>query len=194
MTIIEDVNSDNRSLMNRATCVCDGEKNGIPCKYFWSVTQKFRAANADGLRLGEKNRSCTLTPSFLLEFTSEELPTYCNMYEPRKTQGLVQIARRTARAAIGLKPKAGSGYESYDTVFTKFNPVTPEEQRALREEFPDVPGFGGMRPDMMNLHDIINGPQIGIVKPGEEPPTLGLSEETERGIFGNDGGGGIFRK
>lgn len=190
MALIEDPNADARSLMNRAPCVCDGEKTGIPCKNFWSITQKFAAANADTLRSGEKQRACTLMNGWPLEFVSEEKPTFCNRYEPRKAPGLVAIVRR----AIGL-----GGYEKYDRAFDTYNPMTPEEIAKLREEFPDRPVVwgAGKNPLSMTAQDIATGPQIGIVTPGEKPPETGLSEETEKGldgIFGTQDGGGIFAK
>jgi len=195
MTLIEDPNADARSLMYRAPCVCTGAANGIRCKHLWSVAQKFRAQNADAMRLGEKHRSCTLTDSFLFEFTSEEEPTYCDRYEPKKEPGLVAIGKRVSARLLGRKK--GPGYVTYDQGFARFNPMTIKEIQKLREEFPDQPMWGsGKSPLMMTMDDIANGPQIGIVKPGEEAPPSGLSPETEKeldGIFGS-GSGGIFNK
>ena len=110
MSIIDDPNADARSLMNRAPCVCDGERDGIPCRHYWSVIQKFKAANADALRSGEKNRACMLTAGLVLEFTEEEKPTYCNHYTPRPAPGLVAIVKRKVRALAHapLPPFAGS--------------------------------------------------------------------------------------
>lgn len=184
----EDPNADARSLMMRAPCICDGEAKGIPCRHYWSVIQKFRAQNADTLRSGEKQRACTLTSGLVLEFTTEEKPTYCNNYDPRKTNGLVSIVKRTARAAVGLSPKAGWGYAKVDDDFVKYNPMTIEEIEELRKKYPDqdIPGMRGKNPLSMSAHDIATGPQIGILQPGEKMPTLGLSEDTEKEL------GGIF--
>jgi hypothetical protein len=183
MTLIEDPNADARSLMNRAPCICDGESSSVVCKHYWSVIQKFHAQNADGLRSGEKQRACTLTEGLVLEFTSEEKPTVCNRYEARKETGLVAILKRSANALL-MQPK-GAGYVRFDSEFAKFNPMTVEEIAKLREQFPDRPVVWGQgkRPDMMTVADIANGPQIGILKPGEEMPG-GLSEETDKALDG----------
>lgn len=192
MTLINDPNSDARSLMNRKPCICNGEKTGIQCAHFWSVIQKFPAQNAEAVRDGDKRRACTMAPSFLFEFTDVEKPTRCNRYEPRKEPGLVAIGKRALAEAFGLKQ--GPGYVVFDEDFERFNPVTLEEIEKLREEFPDKPVHDpfmrGKNPLGMSVKDIIEGEQIGILKPGEKLPGT-LSEETKAavdGIFGDASG------
>jgi len=198
MTIIEDPNADARSLMYRAPCICNGEKTGVQCKHFWGFFKKFAAANADTVRDGEKQRSCTLVPGWPLEFVDEEKPTRCNRFEPRKEPGLVAITKRAAVRLVG--GKEGPGYVRFDDSFERFNPMTEEDIKKLREEFPDRPVVGrftmGKNPMSMTPDDIINGPQIGIVKPGESAPSSELSEETSRAVDGLFGSGddGIFKK
>ncbi len=197
--IIDDPNAEARSLMNRAPCICNGEQNGIPCTHYWNVIQKFRASNADGLRSGEKQRACTLTDGLVLEFTEDEKPTFCGRYEPRKTRGLVAITKRAVRTLVGLSPHAGHGYEAYNKDFEEFRPMTVAEIARNREAFPDKPvafGVGGKNPAMWTADDIMNGPQIGILKPGEKPPSTTLSDETEAGLDGIFGKSddGIFKK
>ncbi len=197
--IIEDPNADARSLMNRAPCVCDGEASGVVCEHFWAVMQKFRAANSDALRSGERQRACTMTPGLVLEFTAEEKPTVCNRYSPRKAEGLVAIVKRAATALV-MQPK-GPGYVRFNAEFERFNPMTLEEVAKLREEFPDRPvawghqRFGGQSPDTLTADDIMNGPQIGMLKPGEQIPGT-LSKETEQALDGlfESKGDGIFDK
>lgn len=184
-TFIEDPAADARSLMHRAACICDGERTGIPCKHYWSVIQKFRAANADSLRSGEKQRACTLCPSFLLEWTTEEQPTFCGRYEPRKTPGLIALVKRAARSAAFLPPKAGQGYEARNLDFETFRPLTKEEIEQLRKEMPDeqfANQQSGKPPTSWTVDDIVNGPQIGILKPGEQLPSQGLSSDTEKAL------------
>lgn len=217
MALIEDPNSDARSLMNRAPCVCNGEANGIQCRHYWAIVQKFRAANAEAVRSGEKQRACTKVDGFMLEYTSDEKPTFCNSYEPRGEPGLVGILKRGVAQVLGVGPLTGRmpnaqkpvtwGYVTSDADFETFKPMTPEEIRKLREEMPDRlvvwghgmhAGVGGMgkNPSDMTVDDIVNGPQIGILKPGEAMPG-GLSEETSKevdGIFGADSTDGIFKK
>lgn len=184
-TFIEDPGAEARSLMYRAACICDGERTGIPCKHYWAVIQRFRAANADALRSGEKQRSCTMAQSFLLEWTSEEKPSFCNRYEPKPTSGLVSIVKRTSRRLVGLPPKPGAGYEKFNTDFETFRPMTNEEIARLREEIPDPPSAAfatGKPPTAWTMDDIMSGPQIGILKPGEKPPGQELSPETEKAL------------
>ncbi len=188
MTVLSDPNADARSLMNRRPCVCDGAASGIVCKHFWGLDQRFHAANADAVRRGDIRRNCTMVDGFMLEFTEPEKPTFCNRYTPRKTPGLVAITKRVARAAVGLKPKAGAGYEPYDVDFDSFKPMTPEEIEALRTAMPDRPiqWQHGMDPSRMNAFDIANSPPINMLAPGEKPKGLELSAETEAAL------GGIF--
>ncbi len=214
LTIVEDPNADARSLMMRAPCVCNGEANGVQCKYYWAIVQKFRAANADAVRSGEKQRGCHLVDGFMLEYTSEEKPTYCNSYEPRVAGGLVALVQRAAAEAVGLAPQAGRlpvlnktskdyvtwGFVPFDSEYEDFHPMTNEEIAALRKEMPDRPiqWFGNKNPASMTVDDIVNGPQINILKPGEELPTSEtLSKESETaldGIFGGDKPDGLLTK
>ncbi len=168
--------------MNRAPCVCSGEATGIRCAHYWRVSQRIRAANAEFLREGIKQRACTVTPGWPLEFTEDEKPSYCNRYEPAKEPGLVNIMRR----AVGL-----GGYAKYDAQVEEFRPMTPEEVAKLREEFPDDPReqafANGKNPGEMTADDIMNGPQIGILPPGAPVPDGKLDEQAEdaiAGIFG----------
>ncbi len=187
MPIIDDPNADARSLMNRRPCVCDGKASGIVCKHFWALDQRFRAANADAVRRGDIRRSCTMPSSFMLEFTAQEKPTFCDRYEPRETPGFVAIVKRAARKIAFLPPKAGAGFEPYDAEFDSYKGMTVEELAKLREEMPDqrIPsmwGMGGKSPDQFTADDIINGPQIGMLKPGEKIPGSMLSDETENAL------------
>lgn len=189
MPILDDPNADARSLMNRRPCVCDGKANGIVCKHFWGLDQRFRAANAEAVRRGDVRRNCTLTDAFMLEFTEQEKPTFCNRYEPRKTEGLVALVQRAVRAALFLGPKGGAGYVPYDADFDSYKPVTTDDIAKLREEMPDraFPSlFGGMSggksPDTFSFSDIANGPQIGMLKPGEKVPGLELSKAAEAAL------------
>ncbi len=206
--IIDDPNADARSLMMRAKCVCNGEANGVQCKHYWGVNQKFRSINSDSVRRGEQNRSCKHVDGFLLEFVSEEKPTYCNHYEPRGAPGLVALVARAVSLALGLGPKSGiisgwiegseydakqvlstMGFIAYDGNFEGYKPLTNEEISRLREEMPDRPVVGRWKtenPGTLGVDDIVNGPQIGMLKPGEPIPGLELSKETEAAL------GGIF--
>jgi hypothetical protein len=177
MTFIEDPGADARSLMLTAPCICSGEKTGHPCRHYWGVNQKFKAANADTVRDGEKQRACTLMPGWPLEFTSEESPTKCNRYEPRPKPGLLALVKR----AVGL----ASGYEAVYRDFEDYRPMTWDEIQKLREDKPDPvpdPFRAGKDPSQMTVDDIVNGPQIGILKPGESLP--GESQETKDFVDG----------
>lgn len=173
MPFIDDPNAEARSLMMRAPCVCSGEKNGVRCKHYWALMQKFLAANADTIRDGKKRRNCTMVESFMLEFDDKDSPTYCQRYEPMPAPGLVNIVRRAARHVTGTAPKAGelaspttpnalgrllgvdpksaSGFVGYDDRFEAFRPMTLEEIEKNREENPDRPvafdqfRFSGLR-------------------------------------------------
>lgn len=176
--------------MLNAPCICSGEKTGHPCAHYWAVNQKFRAANADTVRDGAKQRACTVMPGWPLEFTSEEAPTKCNRYTPRPKPGLLALVQR----AIGL----ASGYEPVYKDFEEYNPLSWDEIQKLRADNPDRPEDAlarGKDPTQFTADDIINGPQIGILKPGESLP--GESKEVNdlvNGLFGSGDGDGIFKK
>lgn len=176
MSLIHDPGAEKRSLMYNKPCICNGEKTGYVCKHYWSVMQKFAANNADTVRDGEKQRACTLMAGWPLEFVSEEFPTGCNRYERRPAPGLFALVAR----AIGL---AEHGYVKRDAAFEDFNPMTLQEIAELRERIPDPepdPFQRGKRPDQLSVSDIINGPQIGIVKPGESVPGVTLNAEADK--------------
>lgn len=204
MAFIDDPNEDARSLMMRAPCPCTGEVNGVACKNYWAVTQKFRAANASAVKLGSKERACHKVTGFMLEFKSEEKPTHCNDYEPRKLPGLVALVQRAAAMALGVAPRAGRlpnddacvswGYFPYDAEYEEFRPMTIEEIAKLRTEMPDRPVIfqHGKDPASMSVSDIMNGEPVGMLKPGEKVPGSELSPETEDaldGMFKNTEGG-----
>lgn len=179
MSLIHDPGADARSLMLNAPCVCNGEKTGYVCKHYWSVMQKFSANNADTMRDGEKQRACTLMNGWPLEFVSEEFPTRCNRYERRPLPGLFALVAR----AIGL---ADRGWQQFDPGFEEFNPLTLEEIAELRrlkpDPAPDPFQIGGKRPDQLSASDIMNGPQINIVKPGEGIPGVTLSADADKAL------------
>lgn len=179
MTLIHDPGAEARSLMMNAPCICNGEKTGYVCKHYWSVMQKFLANNADTMRDGEKQRACTLMSGWPLEFVSEEFPTRCNRYERRPLPGLLALVAR----AVGL---AEHGWQKYDPAFEAFNPLTLEEIEELRrlkpDPAPDPFQKGGKRPDQLSVDDIVNGPQINIVKPGESIPGVTLSAEADKAL------------
>lgn len=62
--------------------------------------------------------------------------------------------------------------------------MTLEEIAALRAKIPDPPPnpyqIGGKSPDQLSVDDIMNGPQIGIVKPGESIPGVTLAPEADK--------------
>jgi hypothetical protein len=179
MTLIHDPGAEARSLMMNAPCICNGEKTGFVCKHYWSVMQKFAANNADTLRDGEKQRACTLMNGWPLEFVSEEFPTRCNRYERKPLPGLIALVAR----AVGL---ADRGWQKFDPGFEEFHPMTLEEIEDLRklkpDPAPDPFQRGGKRPDQLSADDIINGPQINIVKPGEAVPGTTLSPEADKAL------------
>jgi hypothetical protein len=204
--VVQDENADRRSLMYQAPCVCSGEANGVQCKHYWYAFQQFPSANADAVRDGDKRRNCTVAPSFMLEFTDKEKPTRCNRYEPRLASGLVAIVKRTAARIAGLAPRAGAsnggwvvtwGFVGLDHRFEDFRPLTAADVKKLRETFPDLPKVlgAGKRLDQLSIQDIIDGPQIGILRPGEKVPE-GLSDETSSAVDGIFGGSdsSIFKK
>lgn len=176
--------------MLNAPSICNGEKTGHPCRHYWAVNQKFRAANSDTVRDGEKQRACTLVPGWPLEWTSEEAPTKCNRYEPRPKPGLLALVQRALRLA--------SGYEPVYKEFEEYRPLSWDEIKKLREENPDRPedALAAKNPLSWTAEDIANGPQIGILKPGESLP--GESAEVKDlvdGLFSNtDRPDGIFTK
>lgn len=190
MPFIDDPNADARSLMMRAPCVCSGEKNGIRCKHYWSVMQKFATANADVVREGKKRRNCTMVPSFMLEFDETDAPTFCDRYEPSPAGGLVNIVRRAVRHMTGTAPKPvgnpelsknASGYVGYDAAFEVFRPMTADEIEKLRAANPDRPvdpgilRFAGLR----NPFDVdgIAQSQIGIIP---TPAAQAMRDEAAR--------------
>lgn len=176
MSLIHDPGAEARSLMYNAPCICNGEKTGFVCKHYWAVIQKFAANNADTMRDGEKQRACTLMSGWPLEFVSEEFPTRCNRYERKPLPGLFALVAR----AVGL---AERGWQAYDPAFEDFNPMTLDEIAELRKRVPDPapdPFQRGKRPDQLTVTDIINGPQIGIVQPGESIPGVTLAPEADK--------------
>lgn len=179
MSLIHDPGADARSLMMNAPCICNGEKTGYVCRHYWAVMQKFSANNADSVRDGEKQRACTLMSGWPLEFVSEEFPTRCNRYERRPLPGLFALVAR----AVGL---AERGWQKFDPAFEEFNPMTPEEIAELRKRIPDPPPnpyqIGGKSPDQLSVDDIMHGPQIGIVKPGESVPGVTLAPEADKAL------------
>lgn len=187
MTFIDDPAADRRSLMLNAPSICNGEKTGHPCRHYWAVNQKFRSANSDTVRDGEKQRACTLVPGWPLEWTSEEAPTKCNRYSPRPKPGLLALVQR----AIGL----ASGYEPVYKDFEEYRPLSWDEIQKLRAENPDRPEDQGKHPFSFTVDDIANGPQIGILKQGESLP--GESKEITDlvdGLFGGKSNGILTKK
>jgi hypothetical protein len=115
--LIDDPKAKDRSLMLKKPSICNGQATGHPCKHYWFHTQKVESNNPDELRSGEKHRACLISPGFPVEFSDEEIPHVCNQYSPRKKTGL--------RGLLGQK-------EAYDATQEEYNPLTPEEVRALR--------------------------------------------------------------
>ncbi len=193
MPFIDDPNAEARSLMMRAACVCSGEKNGIRCKNYWALMQKFYTSNADVVRDGKKRRNCTMVDGFMLEFDEKETPTYCQRYEPLPAPGLVNIARRAVRHLTGTAPKAignpetdaranaSSGYVGFDKAFEVFRPMTLAEIEKLRKENPDQPVDPGILrfAGLQNPFDVdaIAGAQIGIIP---TPAAQAIREEAAR--------------
>ncbi len=155
-----------------------------------------------------------MAPSFLLEWTSEEKPTYCGRYEPRKAPGLRALVARAVAGALFLKPGedptlrvavgshvlnlglgVGGGYAKFDTEFGVFRPMTPEEIEANRKANPDrdiawgSARFGQKNPTEWNASDIAGGEQINMVPrnaDGTQTPLTGaaLSAATEAALSG----------
>lgn len=195
MPFIDDPNADARSLMMKAPCVCSGEKNGIRCKHYWALMQKFSAANSDTIRDGKKRRNCMLVNSFMLEFDDKDAPTYCQSYDPKPAPGLVNIVRRAARHLTGTAPLTGelagteptknvAGYVGFDDRFEVFRPMTLEEIEKNREANPDRPvafdrfRFDGLRnPSTLSDPDAIAKDSVGIIP---TPAAQAIREEAMR--------------
>lgn len=190
MPFIDDPNADARSLMMNAPCVCSGEKNGIRCKHYWALMQKFSSANSDVIRDGKKRRNCTMVESFMLEFDDKDAPTYCQKYVPLPAPGLVNIVRRAARHLTGTAPfhgerageekvKSSSGYVGFDKNLEVFRPMTVEEIEKLRQEKPDRPiAFDRFRFDgLRNPYDGIEKDAVGIIP---TPAAQAIREEAAR--------------
>lgn len=171
MTLIHDKDAEERSIMNRHPCICTGAATGVQCAHYWAVGQKFDAQQPDALNFGDKRRSCNVSPSFMLEFTTTEEPHYCNHYVPRKEPGLVNIIKRAAQA---LTFRAiGPGYKPFDPRFEKYRPMSADDIEKLRKLFPDKPKengatFDGKNPAMLSAEEIAKGVQIGIIDPNDK--------------------------
>lgn len=126
-----DPEAEKRSLMLKQKALCNGEKNGRSCVYYWTHVEKVESANADNLRRGELFRACcypgTGSTLHVHELSSEQFATECNQFVPRK----LPIWKRPL-AVLGMVADPGK----YDAGYEDYNPLTPEEIRKLQKEHP----------------------------------------------------------
>jgi hypothetical protein len=106
-----DPNAEKRSVMLKQPSFCNGEATGFACKHYWTVIMRVDVQNPDHLRTGEKVRRCLVIAPEIIELGdgTRELAVHCSRYE--------QDTNRP-----------------YDPDFEEYNPMSPEEIDALKEE------------------------------------------------------------
>ena len=120
---IQDEIAAKKSKMLNRPSICNGEKNGIKCKNYWSFGAKVDVSNPEFVKFGEKFRQCTVSP-YLVEFEGyDNLPHECDRYVPDfwLARLWLMIVRFFTGRAVDL------GFELYD-------PMTSDEVIELTKE------------------------------------------------------------
>jgi len=129
--MIHDPEAEQRSIMMKRPALCNGQKTGRSCAFYWVHTEKVESNNPDNLRLGEIFRGCILHDSIVHEMSESQLATSCNQYKPRK----LPLFRR-ALAVLNLTEDPGK----YDPTIEEYQPLSPEEIRELQKGSSDPLG------------------------------------------------------
>jgi hypothetical protein len=113
-----DPKAEARSLMHKQKVLCNGQANGKPCRYYWTMIRIVPSHNPDFLKLGEKLRFCRAWGAEPLEFGegTTELAISCSMYEPDKKR-------------------------KFDSKFEEYMPMTEDEAKQAGISAPPV-GIG----------------------------------------------------
>lgn len=111
MRSLVDPDAAKRSLMLKQKPLCDGSQTGRQCKHVWLFKLRLDVENPDTLRDGERGRRCLIVVGDPVEFGEGgiEMPVYCNRYEP--------------------------GDLPHDPSFDKYDPLSPADVEALRQEW-----------------------------------------------------------
>lgn len=125
MSLIHDPEAERTSLMMQQPSLCDGQKTGVECHYYWRYVQKVESANPDYLKEGMKGRVCTVTPAYPIEMFSEEKRTKCNFYKPRQLPLLT---------ALGVALKVIDHPHAYDPSAEEYNPLDVEEIKQIHSK------------------------------------------------------------
>ena len=121
MAEIFDPEAEKRSLMMAQKVICNGQKTGVRCKYYWRLTRQISAINPDFLREGERVRVCNLlAPGDFIALEEGELPVRCNNYVPHR-RSLLQIL--TGRGDNG----------AYRPKDEEYNPLSTQDVQKLQE-------------------------------------------------------------
>lgn len=136
----EDPKAKERSLMFRQKVLCNGQRTGFQCEYYWGLLKKTDTVNPDAQRKGETIRYCLRDPSeatFLGDGGSDQAVA-CTSYKPSK--------------------------RVYDEKFESFHPMTPEdivelERKQMAGEVLPEPEYG----------DPVPGDPTGHLPPSPAP-------------------------
>lgn len=129
MVLMEDPKAKDRSLMARQKSLCNGQRTGSQCAYYWALRKKTDTVNPDAQRKGETIRYCTFDQAEVtfLGDGGSDMAVACTGYAPSNRQ--------------------------YAPEFEAFEPMTPEEIDELERkqtageplplppEEPPVPGL-----------------------------------------------------
>lgn len=123
----DDKEDQRKSLQNKAKPLCNGAATGCECKHFWLTVLPIDVHNATALRQGEASRLCTLeTFADGMRLGREEMPVYCNRYEPSD--------------------------RPYAREIEDYNPLTPEEIDAVENEDKEIlEGINTIKPPKIPL-------------------------------------------
>lgn len=166
-----DPEAERRSAMMRRKSLCNGQLTGRQCIYYWTHVEKVESNNPDNLKLGEIYRGCTYAPSIVHEMSEAQLATYCNQYKPR---------RRTLRVLLGLDADRGA----YDPQLEMYDPLTPEQIRALQAESPAAPTNERDTTGMLVDQQVeAFKAEVGVGISASD--ALAALEENDQGIFGS---------
>lgn len=83
MTMVrEDPKARERSLMFKKHTICDGQRDGFQCKFYWRTVDRIDVANPDEVRNGKTQRFCILlgNPPFSMSERGAEMSHDCNQY------------------------------------------------------------------------------------------------------------------
>jgi len=125
MQVFVDPDAAKRSLMLKQKRLCNGESTGIQCKHYWAFRTLIDVDNPDHLRKGENARRCLVQSGQYFEMGDGggEMAVYCNRFE--------------------------EGHVPFDPDFESYDPMTPEEIKALEVEYAADPASDALQRELL---------------------------------------------